>query len=117
MTNPFQTVSQNHGAQSVTWFWETVAGATYPRAGNRVTRLPSTRYAMQLYFGREHPKSPFASGRVEDPLLVHKNVARCATFLWTRKTTYHAAAGESGFHRIKRSVWATTASLVLLTGV
>jgi ABC-type tungstate transport system substrate-binding protein len=42
---------------------------------NRVTRVIDTSYAVA------HPKGNFASGRAEDSLLFHKNVALRATFL------------------------------------
>jgi hypothetical protein len=51
-----------------------------------------------------HPKGIFASGRAEPTILFGKKVAWSATFFPKRSKKYHAAAGEAGFHLVKRPV-------------
>jgi hypothetical protein len=42
------------------------------------------------------------------PDLFHKKI-HFVNFFVKKKKVYHAAAGESGFHRVKRPVWTRTA--------
>jgi hypothetical protein len=49
-----------------------------------------------------------ASGRTEDPTLFHKKIHN-VNFFVKKKQKYHAAAGESGFHRVERPVCLVTA--------
>jgi hypothetical protein len=44
-----------------------------------------------------------ASGRAEDSYLFHKKNSHREFFCEKEKITYHAAAGESGLHWVKRS--------------
>jgi hypothetical protein len=50
-----------------------------------------------------NPDAGFASGRAEDYMLFHKKI-HSVNFFVKKIKTYHAAAGESGFHRVKRPV-------------
>jgi hypothetical protein len=44
-----------------------------------------------------------ASGRAEDSMLVTKKI-HVVSFFVTRKKAYHAPAGDSAIHRVKRPV-------------
>jgi len=65
---------------------------------HRVTRVNYTCYAVTDL------KAYFASGRAEDPIFFYENFSQREKFLVKKNIMYHAAAGESGLHRVKRSV-------------
>ncbi len=69
---------------------------------DRVTRVIHRTYAVTRL------EADIASGRVEDPMLVHKKI-HVVNFFVNKKKVSHAAAGESGVHRIKRPDCISTA--------
>jgi len=54
------------------------------------------------------PEEHFTSGRAEDSIRFHKKIHNANFFVKTKKE-YHAAAGKSGFHLVKRLVQTRTA--------
>jgi len=51
--------------------------------------------------------------RAEHDIFFHRNIARRAMFLWKKQQQDHAAAGESGYPRLKRLVWICTVYVML----
>ena len=73
-------------------------GETLAHTEDRVSRVTVTSYAV-LY-----GKAPFASGRAEDSRSFSRTCGSKSHMFVKKIKQYHAAAGESGCHLVKRSV-------------
>jgi hypothetical protein len=86
-------------------FFRPAGGGISYRVNDRVSRVNDRSYAVTDL------EAHFASSRAEQTILVPEHVAQGATCSGTRKerNKYHVAAGESGFHRVKRPISMLTA--------
>jgi len=74
------------------------------RVSDRVSRVTYRSYAVTDLAGVCLDNRPDSSPAGRNGTFFFQNIWLGEQMFWKKIKTYHAAAGESGFHRVKRPV-------------